>query len=392
MEWRLRLRHEFPEPAYVPPSPGVTGCSTLGRCSIRAPTLKLVHGRGPGRAARSRPSPFVVTSPADAVPQPADGNLSAVPYDTERPAWPISRSSSDEEIREKGPNSDRASLLPVRIGGWNDLRTRMWYVALQDRPRATNDYPGHGNAVWAALREHRERPAERTGPGAAELMTCCRRARSSSPRLVGMHCGLAAGRPRQSATTTRRTASLAGVPNGAEGQPAARGRQLLNFMLEPEVAIASQRGRTTRRRSIRPKGRPGREEEVPTLAGGSDPTGKLEHLTFAEPDYWNGQRGGVSRAVRLPSKKRLLRPHPAAADLESWRPAFPEDWRPARERRSRHPRAPGRPGGSAVRAARRGQSVRRFRRGAPHGPGRSRPAASSRCSAPPVAARRRRSG
>jgi spermidine/putrescine transport system substrate-binding protein len=68
--------------------------------------------------------------------------------------------------------------------------------------------------------------------------------------------------------------------------------ELLNFMLEPEVAIAVAEGQ-----NYPPALDPNKVDlgaKVPTLPA-FDPTGTLAALNFFEPDYWNGNEQAWSR-------------------------------------------------------------------------------------------------
>ena len=64
-----------------------------------------------------------------------------------------------------------------------------------------------------------------------------------------------------------------------------RSETLLNFMLEPEVAIAVAEGQNYPP-SLDPQ-KVDLGDKVPTLPA-FDPTGTLSELNFFDPDYWNG--------------------------------------------------------------------------------------------------------
>ena len=77
-----------------------------------------------------------------------------------------------------------------------------------------------------------------------------------------------------------------------KGSPLEACEELLNFMLEPEVAIAVAEGQ-----NYPPSLDPTMVDlgdKIPTLPA-FDPSGKLEHLTFANPAYWNGNEAEWSK-------------------------------------------------------------------------------------------------
>ena len=75
------------------------------------------------------------------------------------------------------------------------------------------------------------------------------------------------------------------------GSPLPEVEELLNFMLEPEVAIAVAEGQ-----NYPPSLDPtlvDLGDFIPTLPG-FDPTGRLENLTFADPIFWNSNEAAWS--------------------------------------------------------------------------------------------------
>ena len=70
-----------------------------------------------------------------------------------------------------------------------------------------------------------------------------------------------------------------------KGSPLEACEELLNFMLAPETAIAVAEGQ-----NYPPALDPNKVDlgdKIPTLPA-FDPTGTLDGLTFADPEYWNG--------------------------------------------------------------------------------------------------------
>ena len=209
--------------------------------------------------------------------------LSAVPYNYGTTGLAYNRSViSDEEIREKGAGILIDPAYEGRIGGWGEWRTRIWYGALQtgQDPNNIEDM----EAVWDAIRAHRDLALNYWSSG-AELMSL-----------------LAEGEIVVTEGWSGRIAALQeqghdigyyDPPNGygweeclfvIAGSPIEACEELLNFMLAPETSIAVAEGQ-----NYPPALDPTRVdlgEKVPTLPA-FDPTGTLEGLTFAVPEYWN---------------------------------------------------------------------------------------------------------
>ena len=219
------------------------------------------------------------------------GKLSAVPYDygTTGIAYNTDQISEDE-IKEKGAAILNDSTYKGKIGGWSDWRTRIWYAALQtgQDPNNIEDM----DAIWQNLREHRENLLKYWSSG-AELMSL-----------------LAENEIYVTEAWSGRVAALQeeGHPIGyyqppqvfswqeclmvLKGSPLEAVEQLLNFMLEPEVAIAVAEGQNYPPSLDPTKVELG--EKIPTLPA-FDPTGTLEGYTFADPEYWNGNEADWSK-------------------------------------------------------------------------------------------------
>ena len=212
------------------------------------------------------------------------GRLSAVPYDYGTTGIAFNTSVIDPaEVHEKGAAILNDRAYAGRIGGDSDWRTRIWYAALQtgQHPTRITDT----EASWDARRAHRDGLLRYWSSG-AELMTL-----------------LAQGEIVLTDAWSGRIAALQqqGLPIGyydppnafawqeclmvLRGSPLREVEELLNFMLAPEVAIAVAEGQ-----NYPPSLDPtlvDLGEFIPTLPG-FDPTGRLEHLTFADPVFWNG--------------------------------------------------------------------------------------------------------
>src|SRR5699024_6881639 len=98
----------------------------------------------------------------------SDGKLSAVPYDYGATGIAYNRKYiSDDEVKEKGARILLDEKYKGKISGWNEWKTRVWYAALQT-DQDPNDIQDM-EAVWDAVREHRDLVLKYWGSG-AELM------------------------------------------------------------------------------------------------------------------------------------------------------------------------------------------------------------------------------
>jgi len=208
--------------------------------------------------------------------------LSAVPYDygTTGIAY-NTKVISAEEAKEQGVKMLFDNKYAGKIGGYADMTTRVWYAALatgQD-PNKIEDM----DAVWAKVREQRDIAKKFWGSG-AELMDL-----------------LSKGEIVVTDAWSGRVASLQeqGHPIGyldpkgsyawmedmlvLKGSPMAECEELINFMLDPATSIAVAEGQ-----SYPPSLDPTKvklTEKIEKLPA-FDPTGKMEALTFADPQYW----------------------------------------------------------------------------------------------------------
>ena len=210
--------------------------------------------------------------------------MSAVPYNYGTTGLAYNRSViSDEEMREKGARILIDPAYEGRIGGWGEWRTRIWYGALQtgQDPNGIEDM----EAVWDAIRQHRDLALKYWGSG-AELMSL----------LAEEEIVVTEGWSGRIAALQEQGHDIGyyDPPNGygweeclfvIAGSPVEACEELLNFMLAPETSIAVAEGQ-----NYPPALDPTRVdlgEKIPTLPA-FDPTGTLEGLTFAIPEYWNG--------------------------------------------------------------------------------------------------------
>lgn len=227
---------------------------------------------------------FVIPKLVDVLAAYSDGKLSAVPYDYGTTGIAYNRDViSDEEAREKGASLLIDPAYEGKIGGWSDWRTRIWMAALQtgQNPNDIEDM----EAVWDAIRTHRDLALKYWSSG-AELMSLLAEGEIHvtegwSGRIYALQ-------------DQGHNIGYVDPPNGygwqeclfvLRGSPMEACEKLLNFMLEPEVAIAVAEGQ-----NYPPALDPNKvelSERVRNLPA-FDPTGTLDGLTFADPAYWNG--------------------------------------------------------------------------------------------------------
>jgi spermidine/putrescine transport system substrate-binding protein len=221
----------------------------------------------------------------------SDGSLSAAPYDYGTTGLAYNRDViSDDEIKEKGPNILLDEAYKGKIGGWGEWKTRIWYGALQtgQDPNGIEDM----EAVWEALRTHRDLALKYWQSG-AELMSL----------LANGEIHVTEGWSGRIAALQEQGHNIGyyDPPGGLgwqeclfvlKGSPMEACEQLLNFMLEPEVAIAVAEGQ-----NYPPALDPNKvelTEKVKNLPA-YDPTGKLDGLNFFKPAYWNSNEGDWSK-------------------------------------------------------------------------------------------------
>ncbi len=221
---------------------------------------------------------------SDAFRAISGGPLSAVPYDYGTTGIAYNRAYiSDEEAQAQGARLLINPDYGGRIGGWADWRTRIWYGALQtdQDPNNIQDM----DAVWDAVRQHRDL-ALRYWTSGAELMSL----------LAEEEIYVTEGWSGRIYALQEQGHDIGYIdpPNGfgwqeclfvLAGSPLEACEELLNFMLAPETSIAVAEGQ-----NYPPALDPTQVDlgdKIPTLPA-FDPTGTLSGLTFAVPDYWNG--------------------------------------------------------------------------------------------------------
>lgn len=221
----------------------------------------------------------------------SDGTLSAVPYDYGTTGIAYNRKYiSDDEAREKGAMLMVDPAYKGKIGGWGEWKTRIWYAALQ-----TNQNPNDIKdieAVWNMVREHRDLALKYWNSG-AELMSLL-----AEEEIYVTEAW--SGRVRALQEQGHDIGYL-DPPGGLawqecifviKGSPMEACEELLDFMLEPEVAIAVAEGQ-----NYPPALDPTKVEltdKVKSLPA-FDPTGTLDNLNFFDPVYWNSNEANWSK-------------------------------------------------------------------------------------------------
>jgi spermidine/putrescine transport system substrate-binding protein len=208
--------------------------------------------------------------------------LSGVPYDygTTGIAY-NTKVISEAEAKEKGVNLLIDKKYAGKIGGYQEMNTRVWYGALQSG-QSPNDIKDI-EAVWAKVREARDMTKKYWGSG-AELMDLLSKeeivvtdawsGRIAALQQQGHPIGYLD--PKGSYAWMEDMLIL-------KGSPMAECEQLCNFMLDPATAIAVAEGQ-----NYPPSLDPNKVKLTDKIAAlpAFDPTGTMKALTFADPIYW----------------------------------------------------------------------------------------------------------
>ena len=215
------------------------------------------------------------------------GTLSAVPYDVGQTGIAYNRNKISKEKAEKlGASLLWDKDLKDKLGTWGgDFRTNMWYAALHTGQSPNNIT--NLDDVWEALREQRKLVKKYWASG-SELMSLL--ANEEIYATVAWSGRVAAlqeqGHPigYLSPNNTYSWMEYMYVIKGTDLEVA---QKLLNFMLEPDCAIAVSKGQNYPP-SLDPT-KVSMPEEIRKLPA-FDPTGKLDGYLFADPEYWNSHQ------------------------------------------------------------------------------------------------------
>ncbi len=229
----------------------------------------------------------VMTAMIKPLKEISGGTLSAVPYDLGQTGIAY---NSNKIPKQKAEELGVALLwdkdLKGKLGSWGaDFRTNMWYAALYtgQSPNNITDL----DAVWDALRKQRDLMKKYWASG-SELMsllaneeiyaTVAWSGRVAALQKQGHPIGYLAPEG------TYSWMEYIFVLKGTDLEVA---QKLLNFMLEPEAAIAVAEGQNYPPSLDPTKVKmPESVRKLPAF----DPTGKLEGYLFAKPAYWNSHQ------------------------------------------------------------------------------------------------------
>ncbi len=211
-------------------------------------------------------------------------SLSAVPYDfgTTGIAY-NTKYVSKEEAEKLGADLLLKKELKGKIGGWGgDWANRAWYGALQSGqdPNDIQDW----DAVWDKAREHRGLVAKYWSSGAELMDLLAKEEIYVTEAWSGRAAALQAqGHPIGYMDPKNGLAWMESM-FVLKGSPMAEAEELLNFMLDPQTAIAVAEGQ-----KYPPSLDPTKVEMTDTIKAlpAFDPTGKLEGLVFRDPSKWN---------------------------------------------------------------------------------------------------------
>ena len=215
------------------------------------------------------------------------GTLSAVPYDLGQTGIAYNTDKiSKADAQKLGASLLFEKSLKGKLGSWGgDFRTNMWYAALHtgQNPNKITDE----KAVWDALKEQRGLIKKYWSSG-SELMSLLGNGEiyatvAWSGRVAGLQ---AQGHP-IGYLAPEGTYSWMEYMYVLKGTDLPVAQKLLNFMLEPDAAIAVAKGQKYPT-SLDPT-KVAMPEEVKKLPA-FDPTGKLDGYLFADPAYWNSHQ------------------------------------------------------------------------------------------------------
>ncbi|HKL00515.1 MAG TPA: extracellular solute-binding protein [Desulfotignum sp.] len=226
----------------------------------------------------------VMTKMTDTLRGITNGTLSAVPYDLGQTGIAYNtKDISKEKAEELGASLLYDKSLKGKLGSWGgDFRTNMWYAALHtgQSPNNITDL----DAVWDVLTEQRGMMKKYWASG-SELMSLLANGEiSATVAWSGRVAALQAQGHPIGYLAPDGTYSWMEYMYVLKGTDLEVAQKLLNFMLEPEAAIAVAQGQ-----KYPPALDPTKvemPEDVKKLPA-FDPTGKLNGYLFADPAYWN---------------------------------------------------------------------------------------------------------
>ena len=216
-----------------------------------------------------------------------DGKLSAVPYDYGQTGIAYNtKYVSKEKAEELGAALLWDKELKEKLGSWGgDFRTNMWYAALYTG-QSPNDIQDL-DAVWDALRQQREMMKKYWASGSELMSLLANDEIYATVAWSGRVANLQAEGHPIGYLAPDDTYSWMEYMYVLKGTDMAVAQKLLNFMLEPEPAIAVAEGQKYPP-SLDPRkvSMPESIQKLPAF----DPTGTLDGYLFADPGYWNSHQ------------------------------------------------------------------------------------------------------
>jgi len=216
-----------------------------------------------------------------------DGKLSAVPYDYGQTGIAYNTKYISKDKAEKlGASLLWDKALKGKLGSWGgDFRTNMWYAALHtgQSPNNIQDL----DAVWDALRQQREMMKKYWASGSELMSLLANDEIYATVAWSGRVANLQAEGHPIGYLAPENTYSWMEYMYVLKGTDMAVAQKLLNFMLEPEPAIAVAEGQKYPP-SLDPRkiSMPASIQKLPAF----DPTGTLDGYLFADPGYWNSHQ------------------------------------------------------------------------------------------------------
>ena len=208
------------------------------------------------------------------------GTLSAVPYDLGQTGIAYNTKYISKEKAEKlGAALLWDKDLKGKLGSWGgDFRTNMWYAALYTG-QSPNDMKDE-KAVWDALREQRDMMKKYWGSGAELMSLMANEEIYATSAWSGRVAALQQQGHPIGYLAPKGTYSWMEYIFVLKGSDLETAQKLLNFMLEPDCAIAVAEGQ-----NYPPSLDPSKvklTEKIKKMPA-FDPTGKLDGYLFAVP-------------------------------------------------------------------------------------------------------------
>lgn len=213
-------------------------------------------------------------------------SLSAVPYDLGQTGIAYNTKYVSKEQAEKlGAGLLFDERLKGKLGSWTDWRTNIWYAALATG-QSPNDITDL-DKVWAALRKQRDLVKKYWGSGAELMSLLANEEIYATPAWSGRVAHLQEQGHPIGYLQPEGTYSWQECIFVLKGSDTDVAQQLLNYMLEPEAAVA-----VAEAQKYPPSLDPTKVELSDTVRAlpAFDPTGKLDGYLFGVPEYWNGHQ------------------------------------------------------------------------------------------------------